>query len=75
MQFPLEFAEISQADDASPRHLFRSAVVMRGMYTVRVVALPKSVQLLQKIIGIPEEGLVKKFSTNSSDQALDEGMR
>jgi hypothetical protein len=39
-----------------------------------VVILPKSLQLLRKIIGIPEERLVKKFSTNGSNQSLDEGV-
>jgi len=71
MRFPAEFAEISQADDASARRRLGSAVVERGTYSVRLVVLPKSVQLLHKSIGIPEEGLVKKFSGNSSDQLLD----
>ena len=75
IRFPLELAEISQADDASPVHLCGSVVIKRGMYTVRIVVLPKAVQLLRKIIGISEERLVKKFSTDCSDQSLDEGMR
>ena len=75
MRFLLELPEISDADCAFSGHLCGSAVVKRGMDTVRVVVvLPKSLQLLHKIIGIPEEDLVKKFSTNRSDQSLDDGV-
>jgi len=74
MRLPLKFAEISEANDASPGNLCGSGVIERSLYTVRIVVLPKSFQLVRKIIGIPEECLVKKFSTNSSDQSLDEGM-
>ena len=45
------------------------------MYTMCVVVLPKSFQLLSKINGIPEEFLVDVFATNGSNQPLDEGMR
>ena len=45
------------------------------MYTMCVVVLPKSFQLLRKINGIPEELLVDVFATNGSNQPLDEGMR
>ena len=37
------------------------------MYTMCVVVLPKSFQLLRKIYGIPEERLIKKFAMNGSN--------
>ncbi len=74
MRFPLELAEISKADSAYSTHLCWSDVIKRSMYPVRVVVPEKSLQLLSKIIGIPEERLVKEFSTNGTDQSFDEGM-
>jgi len=44
------------------------------MYTMCAVVLPKSFQLLRKIIGIPEERLVKELPANGSDQPFNEGM-
>ena len=75
MQFPLELAEISQADNASPGHLYGSAAVKCSRYTVCVVVLPKSLQLLRKISGVSEEHLIKKLTTDGPDKPFDEAMR
>jgi len=48
-------AEINEADNAFIGHLCGRGVVKRSMYTLRVVVLSKFVQLLRRIIGIPEQ--------------------
>jgi hypothetical protein len=40
-----------------------------------VVILSKFFQLSLQIAGIPEERMVKVFTTNRSDQSLNKGMR
>jgi hypothetical protein len=45
------------------------------MNTVLVVVLHERVEFSLKVLSIPKEGVVKVFTTNLSDQSLNEGMR
>jgi len=75
MRLPLELAELSVATYGFSVHLYRRSVIKCSMYTVRVVIQVKINQLSLQVTGIPEERLVKKFSTNGPDQSFDKGMR
>ena len=75
MRFPVEIAEGSAVDGSFTGEFCWCNTIKRGVYTMCVVVLSKSIQLLRKILGIPEKRLVKAFTTNGSDQPLDEGMR
>jgi hypothetical protein len=45
------------------------------MCAVHIVVLAEISQLSLQVTDIPEEHMVKKFSTNGSNQPFDEGMR
>jgi hypothetical protein len=75
MRFPVEIAEGSAVDGGFTGEFCWCNTIKRGVSTMCVVVLSKSIQLLRKILGIPEKRLVKEFSTNGSDQPFDEGMQ
>ena len=45
------------------------------MYAMRIVILAEIGQLSLQVAGIPEERLIKEFSSYDPDQSFDEGMR
>lgn len=73
MRFPVEIAEGSAVDGSCTGEFCGCNTIKRGVYTMCVVVLSKSIQLLRKILGIPEKHLVRKISTKGSDQPFDEG--
>ena len=73
MRFTMEIAEGSAVDGGFTGEFCGCNTIKRGVYTMCVVVLSKSIQLLRKILGIPEKRLVKVLSTNGSDQPFDEG--
>jgi hypothetical protein len=75
MRFPVEIAEGSAVDGSFTGEFCGCNTIKRGVYTMCVVVLSKSIQLLRKILGIPEKRLVKVLSTNGSDQPFDEGVQ
>ncbi len=56
-------------------NFIRRVPVQRLMNTVLVVVVHERIEFSFKILRIPEEDLVKVFTTNGSDQSLNKGMR
>jgi len=61
-------AAVSEADFAFFGHLCGSGIVKCSMRAVRVVIFAKISQLSLQVTGIPENRLIKEFSTNGPDQ-------
>ena len=75
MRSPVVIAECSGVDGSFTGEFCWCNTIKRGVYMMCVIVLSKAIRLLRKILGISEKRLVKKFSTNGSEQPLDEGMR
>lgn len=55
-------------------NFFRRGSIQRLMNTVLVVVVHERVEFSLKVLSIPIEGVVKKLTTNGSDQSFNEGM-
>ena len=74
MGFPLILAEIRFANVCFPTDFRWRIATKRCMNAISVVIGAKLFELFLQITRIPEEDVIKVFTTNPPDRSFDEGM-
>ena len=74
MLSPCVYFECGRLRDTVTADFGRRVTAQRCMCTRRIVVLPKVHEFPFKVSSVPEEVMVKVFTTNGSDESLNEGV-